>query len=235
MAYSSVCGSWPSFWTANLTQWPAGGEIDVVEGVNSQWYNHYALHATPTCVQSGQWQSGKIETSNCDNNAAGQVAGQGCGGTSTNSFGTYGFNWNQQGGGVYAVDWRKEGIRIWAFPRKSIPADILSGNPTTNGWGEVCSLSHSGTGRGKSVFPEEFNGSLWSTCRILGVIFQPTSTTTRLFLISRISLWHSRFMVAFAVIGLGLSIPHQVVRELAQIKSRIIPVTTSIRILESKA
>jgi hypothetical protein len=137
IAYCSICGSWPAFWTANLTQWPKGGEIDIMEGVNNQVVNHYALHSTPTCVVSGQSQSGIIETKNCDNNAAGQVAGQGCGGSANSPYGTYGTKFSQQGGGVYAMDWRKEGIRIWVFPRSGIPADILSGKPTITGWGTV--------------------------------------------------------------------------------------------------
>lgn len=159
----------------------------MLEGVNLQWFNHYALHTTPTCVQSGQWQSGKIETSNCDNNAAGQFSGQGCGGNAANSFGTYGFNWNQQGGGVYAVDWRKEGIRIWAFPRKSIPADILSGNPTTNGWGQVFSppTARLTQPRGKVFLRREVNDSPWRIYLAPDVIFQLTSTIIRLFSISR--------------------------------------------------
>lgn len=32
------------------------------------------------------------------------------------------------------MDWRADGIRVWSFPRDSIPADILAGQPTTAGW-----------------------------------------------------------------------------------------------------
>lgn len=44
---------------------------------------------------------------------------------------------NSIGGGVYAMDWREEGIRIWFFPRISVPVDIRNGNPTTASWGKV--------------------------------------------------------------------------------------------------
>lgn len=133
----SICGSWPAFWTANLTQWPKGGEIDMLEGVNKQVVDHYAFHTTPSCVVSGQSQTGIIETYNCDNNAPGQFSGQGCGGSADDAFATYGTEFSRQGGGVYAMDWRREGIRIWVFPRTGVPADILAGKPTITGWGKV--------------------------------------------------------------------------------------------------
>lgn len=44
---------------------------------------------------------------------------------------------NAIGGGVYAMDWRSAGIRIWFFPHSSVPADIKAGKPTTSGWGTV--------------------------------------------------------------------------------------------------
>lgn len=44
---------------------------------------------------------------------------------------------NSIGGGVYAMDWREEGIRIWFFPRMAVPVDIRNGNPTPSGWGKV--------------------------------------------------------------------------------------------------
>jgi len=130
-----ACGDWPAFWTANLTNWPAGGEIDIYEGVNNAVDNHYAFHTENGCVQSGQSQSGYIVTTNCYNDASGQ-SGQGCGGWGSGS-NNYGYGMNGVGGGVYALDWRYEGIRIFYFPRGSIPQDILNGHPTTSGWGTV--------------------------------------------------------------------------------------------------
>ena len=46
------------------------------------------------------------------------------------------------GGGVYAMDWREAGIRIWYFPPNKVPKDITSGKPTTSGWGTVNSKFH---------------------------------------------------------------------------------------------
>jgi len=54
---------------------------------------------------------------------------------------SYGDGFNALGGGVYAMDWRATGIRVWSFARGSIPHDILAGVSTTRHWGVVCSLS----------------------------------------------------------------------------------------------
>jgi len=124
---------------ANLNSWPYGGEIDILEGVNIQYYNHYAFHVGGTCKQKGQSQTGIVETSNCNVYAPGQSSNAGCGGWATTP-GTYGDWLNYVGGGVYAMDWRKAGIRIWYFSPDNIPADIQNGNPTTSGWGKVSFL-----------------------------------------------------------------------------------------------
>jgi hypothetical protein len=132
--YNSACGTWPAFWTTNLDNWPVGGEIDIIEGVNQDITNHVALHTSAGCVvQNTTGQSGIFASTNCDASVDGNV---GCGGYSASSS-TYGDGFNNLGGGVYAMDWRAEGIRVWSFTRQNIPQDILDGNPTTNGWGMV--------------------------------------------------------------------------------------------------
>jgi hypothetical protein len=133
-----VCATWPAFWTANVPNWPDGGEIDIYEGVNNQEVNHYSFHVGGTCSQSGEKQSGSIVTSNCNYDASGQSYNAGCGGWATSSE-TYGDGMNNVGGGVYAMDWRTSGIRIWYFNPNSIPSDIKKGAPTTANWGTVAS------------------------------------------------------------------------------------------------
>jgi hypothetical protein len=130
------CGVWPAFWTANLTNWPNGGEIDILEGVNNQAKNHFGFHTSNGCTVSGQSQTGSLDTSNCYVSAAGQSSNAGCGGSAASS-NTYGNGMNAIGGGIYAMDWRKEGIRIWFFPKGSYPADIVAGKPAITGWGTV--------------------------------------------------------------------------------------------------
>src|SRR5262245_17855364 len=42
------CGTWPAFWS-NGPNWPAGGEIDIVEGVNNYTNNQATIHTDPGC------------------------------------------------------------------------------------------------------------------------------------------------------------------------------------------
>lgn len=51
----------------------------------------------------------------------------------TNSYGT-GFNDN--GGGVYAMEWTSTAIKVWFFPRGSIPSSISAGNPDVVSFGQ---------------------------------------------------------------------------------------------------
>ena len=68
--------------------WPTQGEIDIIEGVDKQDVVFSTLHTDGGCDQSsedpaafsGQWNSGADGTaaSDCDVNANGQYANQGC-------------------------------------------------------------------------------------------------------------------------------------------------------------
>ena len=73
-----------------------------------------------------------ISQPNC---AAAQTGNAGCGiqDPRTNS---YGSGFNNNGGGVYAMLWDDEGIRVFFFPRGSIPSDITNNAPNPNAWGE---------------------------------------------------------------------------------------------------
>lgn len=48
---------------------------------------------------------------------------------------TYGDTFNAVGGGVYAMEWTAEDIRIWHWPRQSIPADVVDKQPDPASWG----------------------------------------------------------------------------------------------------
>jgi hypothetical protein len=58
----------------------------------------------------------------------------GCGNTMPS--GSYGKTFNANKGGVYATWLTKEAVKIWWFPRNSIPADIKNGSPEPNTWGQ---------------------------------------------------------------------------------------------------
>jgi hypothetical protein len=50
------CGTWPAFWTVTPSNWPTGGEIDIIEGANDQGPNLSSLHTTADCSMSGNRQ-----------------------------------------------------------------------------------------------------------------------------------------------------------------------------------
>ncbi|KIX93771.1 uncharacterized protein Z520_10395 [Fonsecaea multimorphosa CBS 102226] len=131
---AGACGTWPAFWMLG-PDWPNNGEVDIIEGVNSQTSNNMAMHTDPGCTitNTGAF-SGTLETDDCDTTAPDQPSNAGCSMRSqdTTSFGN-GFNSN--GGGVYATEWTSEAISIWFFSRDAIPSDISSGNPDTSNWG----------------------------------------------------------------------------------------------------
>jgi hypothetical protein len=118
----------------NLSQpnWPAGGEIDIIEGVNDQSTDSITLHTAPGCtVSNSNSASGTVtlETDCNDNNA-----NTGCG-VSTSDSSNYGTGFNAAGGGVYAMQWSSDGIYVWFWSRGSIPGDVSGGTPDPTGWG----------------------------------------------------------------------------------------------------
>ncbi|KAN0098597.1 glycoside hydrolase family 16 protein [Hyaloscypha variabilis] len=125
---SSTCGLWPAWWTFG-PNWPASGEIDIIEGVNSATTDTITLHTAAGCSMSstGSLAGSTLLSADCEGN-------NGCSMTTTNSQG-YGSGFNANGGGVYAMQWESTGIYVWFFPRSAIPADITSGSPNPSGWG----------------------------------------------------------------------------------------------------
>ncbi|KAF7712634.1 Endo-1,3(4)-beta-glucanase [Penicillium ucsense] len=129
----SVCGTWPAFWMLGAN-WPNNGEIDIIEGVNTQSNNQVTLHTSNGCSIQNSGFTGLLDTANCYVEAAGQSANSGCAITS-NSGQSYGDGFNQAGGGVYATEWTSAGIKVWFFPRSGIPWDISIGKPNPATWG----------------------------------------------------------------------------------------------------
>ncbi|KAF8238374.1 hypothetical protein L208DRAFT_1242607 [Tricholoma matsutake] len=130
------CGTWPAFWT-NGPNWPAGGEIDIVEGVNDYTNNQATLHTNPGCTMSSTNSASLSISGNAlggTDCSATNTGNTGCGirASTNNSFGA-GFNAN--GGGVYAMQWDGSGISIFFFPRGTEPSDIAAGAPHPENWG----------------------------------------------------------------------------------------------------
>lgn len=122
-----------SSWTYN-DNWPAEGEIDIVEGVNQQQTNRMAIHTGRDYTITERSFSGQLQSDNCNVYAVDQEANQGCTivDQSNQSFGD---TFNDNGGGIYAMEWTKTAIKIWFFPRGTIPSNLYSTRPQSNLWG----------------------------------------------------------------------------------------------------
>ncbi|KAJ7102408.1 glycoside hydrolase family 16 protein [Mycena belliarum] len=131
------CATWPAFWS-NGPNWPIGGEIDIVEGVNDYTNNQATIHTGPGCNLPSD-NPGKLGVSatavlggtDC---AAATSGNAGCGMRSPSSV-SFGAAFNGNGGGVYAMLWNSDGISVYFFERGSVPSDIDAGAPQPKTWG----------------------------------------------------------------------------------------------------
>ncbi|KAM0506223.1 hypothetical protein ACHAP8_001257 [Fusarium lateritium] len=136
----SQCGTWPAFWAYGHSNWPLGGEIDILEGANLAYTNIMSAHTAEGCIldpADSNLFSGTRRNLDCgvgtDN--------VGCGFNPPESdTSSYGDGFNAVGGGVYAMEWDSKYISIWHFPRGAIPADIEAKRPDPRKWGLPQSL-----------------------------------------------------------------------------------------------
>ncbi|KAI8892155.1 concanavalin A-like lectin/glucanase domain-containing protein [Globomyces pollinis-pini] len=119
------CGIWPAIWTTG-SPWPANGEIDMLEVVNGESINTMLVHANPGCRFN-------VNGTICEADPVVNKAG--CGTPTPPGFA--GQPWNDNKGGVLAMEWvplQTGWIKIWQFPRGSIPEDITKEKPEPNNW-----------------------------------------------------------------------------------------------------
>lgn len=127
----SICGVWPAFWTLGDSIWPAHGEVDIIEGVNLDSANQYTAHTSDNCSMAFSGQTGPVYTKDCALSSGG-AAGCAVGSSQSNDYGT---NFNSNGVGVYVMQWTSAFIKLWFFPRKSIPTSITAGKPDVSTFG----------------------------------------------------------------------------------------------------
>jgi hypothetical protein len=102
------CGTWPAWWQ-NGPNWPYGGEIDILEGVNAFTENQVSLHTGSGCtmpsnqndLQLGTLTTGSFNSYDC---ASYDTSNQGCGVRDQTNDNSYGASFNNVGGGVYASE-----------------------------------------------------------------------------------------------------------------------------------
>ncbi|KAL2753782.1 glycoside hydrolase family 16 protein [Sodiomyces alcalophilus JCM 7366] len=136
----SECGLWPAYWLYG-PEWPSNGEVDIIEGVNTATRNLLTAHTSDGCYlpkDAKQITTGDPISFNC---ASGRSNATGCSYFATyGDQSTYGSNFNDVGGGVYAMDWTPEDIRIWHWPRYAVPRDIIEKKPDPQSWGRPTAL-----------------------------------------------------------------------------------------------
>lgn len=129
------CATWPAVWLTNQYNWPLDGEIDVVESVNQAANgNEMTLHTKKGCSMSSvkRKMTGETLGTKCYN---GTNANEGCGVRGPKN--TVGEAFNDNGGGVYAMELRDAGIRMWFWDHDSVPSDVTAGTaPAPHTWAQ---------------------------------------------------------------------------------------------------
>ncbi|WVR04849.1 hypothetical protein IAU60_001861 [Kwoniella sp. DSM 27419] len=117
------CSVWGAFWSQGPS-WPAGGEIDIFEGIHMRKQNMMALHTQGSIAQckidTSQQMTGRIESPDCD-----QAVNSGSGCTVFDQDETsYGEAFAGAGGGVFVTEWSTDAIRMWHMKRSDIPSTL---------------------------------------------------------------------------------------------------------------
>lgn len=145
----SACGTWPAFWSVGKN-WPLDGEIDIIEGVNMADHNEIVMHTAGTCSVTDTDMTGSVNATGC----GADLGTVGC--KIEGHEGSYGTSFNKQKGGVYTLQWTDDFLKIWFFPRSSIPASITSGKPDVTEFGKPMALVQESCDVATAFQPQSF-------------------------------------------------------------------------------
>jgi len=123
------CGTWPAIWEADLNNWPNGGEIDILEGVNDAGTNAMIVHTSPGCtLPANRDQTGRDRGTQCDT-----LANPGGCGASDPRGNSYGPSFNDNRGGWFAIERTESFIKTWFWPRNgNPPVEVQNGHGQIN-------------------------------------------------------------------------------------------------------
>jgi hypothetical protein len=122
------CGTWPAIWEVKGPNWPTGGEIDIVEGVNDQTPNAATLHTTAGCTMPpSRLETGLPVSSDCNWEVN---FNKGCSVTFP-TLNSYGPPFNAAGGGWFGFERTATYFKVWFWSRHdpTVPFDVASGAP----------------------------------------------------------------------------------------------------------
>ncbi|KAG8759579.1 hypothetical protein FRC14_005608 [Serendipita sp. 396] len=128
------CSVWGALWSKSaVSQWPEGGEVDIMEAVNKMPTNQMALHTDTACTvprdnpgQTGT-PNGNFLDCQIQRNADGTYSNTaGCAVLDSNPASYQDFASNQ--GGVWVTEYSAQAIKIWFFSRPNVPDALKSAN-----------------------------------------------------------------------------------------------------------
>lgn len=135
-----ICGVWPAFWLLG-PDWPAAGEIDIIEGVDEMTANRMSMHTKGKCsLFKSPLYSGSLYAKECGRATPNVDPNIGCTIQAPTGFSSFGTAFNKAGGGAFVTEWDANTVSVWYFPRDQIPDNLLlNANITAKGpaheWG----------------------------------------------------------------------------------------------------
>ena len=94
--------------------------------------NYMTIHTGSSCTLTAAGK-GLLQPFSTDCNAN-DNANEGCS-FHDNDSNSYGTGFNNNGGGIFAMEWTEDGVSIWRWWHGNQPSDVLTDSPNPSGWG----------------------------------------------------------------------------------------------------